>query len=79
MADINVHDLDPALSFGSRVTGVTRDALQDEAVRADLGEKAFDRVAHASLRSAPASSQLGFASSPVTREASVTTRSSSAR
>ncbi|MCB2063712.1 MAG: TauD/TfdA family dioxygenase [Novosphingobium sp.] len=36
MADINVHDLDPALSFGSRVTGVTRDALQDEAVRARL-------------------------------------------
>jgi taurine dioxygenase len=43
MAAIGIHALDENLSFGARVTGVTREALKDEAVRAQLKQLFEDR------------------------------------
>ena len=43
MASIEVQPLDESLSFGARVTGVTREALDDEAVRAKLKSLLEDR------------------------------------
>ena len=36
MSKIGIHTLDPNLSFGARVTGVTHDVLKDEATREEL-------------------------------------------
>ncbi len=43
MAAIEVHALDEKLTFGARVTGVTREALQDQAIRAQLKQLFEDR------------------------------------
>ncbi|MEZ5734986.1 MAG: TauD/TfdA family dioxygenase [Novosphingobium sp.] len=43
MASIDVRPLQDDLSFGARVTGVTREALKDEAVRAQLNSLFEDR------------------------------------
>jgi|GEM_PF-6357721 len=43
MANIEIHALDDTLPFGARVTGVTRDVLEDEETRATLNRLFEDR------------------------------------
>jgi taurine dioxygenase len=43
MASITVSDLDPALPFGARITGVNHDTLKDEAIRQHIRDVFWDR------------------------------------